>query len=111
LIVIAGIVSKSWDKMAGFFAVAGLATLALNVVSMGAGYWIAKLASLNRKQAITVGMEVGIQNGTMALLVTGTILQNTTMSIPAVTYSLLMFLTGAIFGWLVNFRKTNAIVV
>lgn len=110
-LVIAGIVGKSWDNMAGFFAQAGLASLILNVVSMTAGFWLAKLASLNREQSITIGFEVGLQNGTMALLVAGTILGNSTMAIPAVTYSLLMFVTGALFGWLLNLRQKTPVAV
>lgn len=106
-VIIAGIVAKSWSSMAGFFAQAGLATLVLNVVSMAAGYWLAKAAALNRPQSITIGFEVGLQNGTMALLVTGSILGNATMAIPAVTYSLLMFVTSAIFGWMMV-RMTRA---
>lgn len=110
-LIIAGIVAKSWSSMAGFFAQAGLATLILNVVSMTAGFWLAKLASLNREQSITIGFEVGLQNGTMALLVAGTILGNSTMAIPAVTYSLLMFATGALFGWLLHLRHKAPVTV
>ena len=101
-IIIGAIVSKTWSSMAGFFAQTGLATLSLNLISMAAGYGIAKAAKLDKRQAATVGIEVGIQNGTMALLVTGTILGDAAMAIPAVTYSLLMFATGGIFCWLVN---------
>ncbi len=104
-IIIAAIVVKSWSSMAGFFAQTGLATLSLNLISMVAGYGIANAAKLDKRQAATVGIEVGIQNGTMALLVTGTILGNAAMAIPAVTYSLLMFVTGGIFCWLVNRKR------
>ncbi len=104
-IIIAAIVAKTWSSMAGFFAQTGLATLALNLISMAAGYGIANAAKLDKRQAATVGIEVGIQNGTMALLVTGTILGNAAMAIPAVTYSLLMFATGGLFCWLVNRKR------
>jgi len=104
-IIIAAIVFKNRENMAGFFIQTGAASLTLNVVALAAGYFIAKLAGLEKRQAITLGMEVGIQNGTIALLVTGTLLGNALMTIPAVTYSLLMFITGAIFGWLVNRTK------
>ncbi len=104
-IIIAAIVAKSWSSMAGFFAQTGLATLSLNLISMAVGYGIANAAKLDKRQAATVGIEVGIQNGTMALLVTGTILGNAAMAIPAVTYSLLMFVTGGIFCWLVNRKR------
>ena len=104
-IIIAAIVARTWSSMGGFFAQTGLATLALNLISMAAGYGIANAAKLDKRQAATVGIEVGIQNGTMALLVTGTILGNASMAIPAVTYSLLMFVTGGLFCWLVNRKR------
>ena len=104
-IIIAAIVARTWSSMGGFFAQTGLATLALNLISMAAGYGIANAAKLDKRQAATVGIEVGIQNGTMALLVTGTLLGNAAMAIPAVTYSLLMFVTGGLFCWLVNRKR------
>ncbi|HMR08917.1 MAG TPA: hypothetical protein PKA88_24220, partial [Polyangiaceae bacterium] len=81
-----------------FFAQAGLSSLALNVVGMALGYFGAKSLKLGERQSITIGLEVGIQNGTTALLVTSTILQNPIMSIAPAIYSLIMFATGAIFG-------------
>jgi BASS family bile acid:Na+ symporter len=104
-LIIAAIVAKSWDAMGGFFAQTGLVTLALIVSSMIVGYAVASWAKLEKRQVVTIGIEVGIQNGTMALLVAGTILGNATMAIPAVTYSLLMFATGGLFCLLVNRKK------
>jgi BASS family bile acid:Na+ symporter len=97
-LVIVALVLKNRDDMAQFFLLTGAATLVLNVVAMFAGFSAALLARLSREQAITVGFEVGIQNGTTALLVTGVILGVPAMTIAPVTYSLLMFGTGAIFG-------------
>ncbi|MDH5493274.1 MAG: bile acid:sodium symporter family protein [Myxococcales bacterium] len=104
-LVIAGVVKQTWAELPGFFAQTGLASLTLNVLAMGLGYGIANAARLKRAQSITIGVEVGIQNGTTALLVTGTILQNPTMSIAPAIYSLIMFGTGAIFAVLVNLGR------
>ena len=101
-LIIAGIVLKNRDAMVGFFIQTGFVTLLLNVISMAAGYALASLAKVDKRQAATVGIEVGIQNGTMALLVTSTLIGNATMAIPAVTYSLLMFVTGGLFCWFVR---------
>ena len=91
--------------MASFFAQAGFATLLLNVISLLVGYQLAKLSQLSQPQSITVGFEVGIQNGTLALVVAGTLIGNSIMMIPAVTYSLIMFVTGVLFGWWMSKRK------
>lgn len=101
-VIIAGIVINNKADMAGFFMQTGAATLTLNIVTLLAGYSIAKLLGLEKRQAITLGIEVGVQNGTVALLVAGSLIGSAVMTIPAVTYSLLMFITGGVFGWLVN---------
>jgi len=97
------------DNMAQFFADVGLATLTLNIVVLMLGYFIAKWARLSKEQAITIGFEIGLQNASLALVVAGTLLGNTTMMIPAVTYGLLMFITGAIFGKFVVHKDTRAV--
>jgi BASS family bile acid:Na+ symporter len=100
--IIAGLIKQNWAALPGFFAQTGVAALLLNVISMSVGFGVARLARLGKRQQITVGMEVGIQNGTTALLVTGTLLANPVMTIAPAIYSLIMFGTGAVFGYLVN---------
>lgn len=107
-LIIALIVLKNADNMASFFAQAGLATLVLNLVVLALGYQLAKWGKLSHPQSICIGYEVGIQNGTLALVVAGTLIGNAAMMIPAVTYSLLMFASGAAFGWWVT-RKREAL--
>tara|TARA_R110000782_G_scaffold247564_3_gene334371 strand:- start:4549 stop:5433 length:885 start_codon:yes stop_codon:yes gene_type:complete len=106
-LIIALIVMKNSENMASFFAQAGAATLALNLVVLLLGYQLANWAKLNDKQSTAIGFEVGIQNGTLALVVAGTLIGNNTMMIPSVTYSIIMFFTGAIFGWLLSKRNNR----
>lgn len=102
LLIIILIVIKNHEHMLDFFAQAGLATLLLNIAALAIGYYLAKMAKLPQSQATCIGFEVGIQNGTLALLVAGTLIGNDIMMIPAVTYSLFMLLTGVIFGYLIK---------
>ncbi|MEO1889497.1 MAG: bile acid:sodium symporter family protein [Cycloclasticus sp.] len=97
-LIIVAIILKNKTQMAGFFLQTGLATLTLNILVLALGYGLAKLFKLSRAQSVSIGYEVGIQNGTLALLVAGTLIGNSTMMIPAVTYSILMFITGFLFG-------------
>ena len=106
-LIITLIVLKNASNMASFFAQAGLATLLLNVTVLVMGYLMAKRAKLSQSQSICIGFEVGIQNGTLALVVAGTLIGNATMMIPAVTYSLLMFVSGAAFGWWANRNRVE----
>lgn len=110
LLIIALIVLKNADNMANFFAQAGIATLTLNLVVLSLGYFIAQYTKLSLPQSITIGFEVGIQNGTLALVVAGTLIGNEVMMIPAVTYSLIMFFSGAAFGWWINKKHIDETV-
>ncbi len=106
LLIIALIIMKNSENMLSFFAQAGAATLVLNIVVLVLGYKLASWSKLNQEQSICVGFEVGIQNGTLALVVAGTLIGNNTMMIPAVTYSIIMFITGAIFGWQMRKKRS-----
>lgn len=99
LLIIVLIVMRNAADMASFFAQAGLATLVLNILVLTLGYQLARLGKLVYPQSISIGYEVGIQNGTLALVVAGTLIGNAAMMIPAVTYSLIMYFGVAAFGW------------
>ncbi|MEO0755302.1 MAG: bile acid:sodium symporter family protein [Cyanobacteria bacterium J06648_16] len=105
-LIIVGLLVKERANVAGFFVQVGWVTLTLNVLAMGLGYAIATLARLNQPSAKAITVEVGIQNGTLAIAVASapTLLNNPTMAIPAAIYSLLMFLTSAVFAWIVQQR-------
>jgi len=104
-VIIVLIIIKNSTNMVGFFVQTGSATLMLNVIVLCSGYQIAKLANLSQAQSITISFEIGIQNGTLALVVAGTLIGNETMMIPAITYGLLMFITGAIFSFWLKTRN------
>jgi BASS family bile acid:Na+ symporter len=108
ILIIVLIVLKNKDSVLHFFAQAGLATLILNISALIIGYIMAKKAQLSHAQSVSIGFEVGIQNGTLALLVAGTLIGNEVMMIPAVTYSLIMFFSGAAFGiWIKKQRNIS----
>jgi BASS family bile acid:Na+ symporter len=106
-IIIAGIVSKNWATIHTHMLASGPIILLFNVAALICGYAIAKIFGLRQDQAKTIGFEVGIQNGTTALLVTGTLLKMPVLTISPVLYSLLMFATGALFGLFLHWTKKN----
>lgn len=101
-LIIAGVVKQNWANLGSFFALTGLPALTLNVVAMAGGYFIAKAARLRREETITIGIEVGIQNGTTAIFIAASLLKSPEMTVAPAIYSLIMFGTGAIFAVLVN---------
>lgn len=95
---------KDWSTVVEYAPVVGGAALLFNVLSLAVGYWVPRLLRLPRRQAIAIGMEIGIHNGTLAiaLALSPSLLNNATMAVPAAIYSLIMFFTAAAFGWWVS---------
>ncbi len=81
-----------------------LAALTFNLLSLAVGYWVPRLLKLSKPQSIAIGMEIGIHNGTLAiaLALSPSLLNNSTMAIPAAIYGVLMFFTASAFGWWVS---------
>lgn len=104
LVIIAAIL-KDKDKIGDYFAQVGVAALLFNLISMLSGYFIPRLFNINNRQAIAIGMEIGIHNGTLAIFLALTVLNNSAMSIPPAVYSLIMFFTAGAFGYLVSRKK------
>ena len=90
--VIAGIVIEQGEKLADNLATAGTISLILVLAAMLAGWQVAQIGGLSRRQTRTVSIEVGMQHGGMALVVTQGILHNPAMSVVPLTYGLLMLL-------------------
>jgi BASS family bile acid:Na+ symporter len=100
-------VLKDRDKILEYFQQVGLAALVFNLASMSIGYFIPILLQIGKKEAIAIGMEIGIHNGTLAIFIALNVLNNPAMSFPPAVYSLIMFFTAAAFGWWVS-RKHNS---
>lgn len=105
------IIGAAWQQrsgLGGWFAQVGVATLAFNLISLGAGYALPRLLRLDEKQSAAIAFEIGIHNGTMAIAVAGTVLGNLNLAVPAVVYSLIMYFTGAAFATWVKTRTSRA---
>lgn len=105
LIIVLMAVIKDWQTVTTYAPVVGLAALCFNLLSLAVGYYVPRMLNLSRRQAVAIGMEIGIHNGTLAiaLALSPALLNNSTMAIPAALYSVLMFFTAAAFGWWVNY--------
>ncbi len=106
-LIIAGLLLKERANVASFFFQVGGVTLTLNLLTMALGYAIAILGKLDSKDAKAITVEVGIQNGTLAIAVATTLLNSPNMAIPAAIYSLIMFITCGAFMGIVRNRATR----
>jgi BASS family bile acid:Na+ symporter len=88
--VIAGIIIQQWSRLPGFMSQSGSASLAMILAGMTLGILVARFMSLERDDTHTIAIEVGMQNGGMALVVTQNVLQSSELSIVPVVYGLVM---------------------
>ncbi len=86
----------------------GLVTLLLNILTLGLGYLTARLFKLNLKNAISISVESGIQNGALAFVIATSILNNVEMGIPTAAYVIWMYITGGILMWQLGKRSIVA---
>lgn len=106
-LLVGAAVAQEWQTLLTHFAAVGVACLAFNLASMGTGYAAPRMLQLPRRQAIAIAMEIGIHNGTLAIFIALNVLGNTAISVPAAIYSLMMFLTAAVFAFLVTRRPAG----
>lgn len=99
ILVFIAVLGANADKLVDGMKAAGLVTLVLNITTMGIGYLNAKLFKLNLKNAISITIESGIQNGTLAIVIATSILNNVEMGIPIGAYAIWMFITSGVLMW------------
>lgn len=94
ILIISGLIIREWSRLPGFIAQVGIGVVMLNISAMMVGFYISKLFNLSIPQQICIAIEVGFQNGTLAITITAGLLNNPEMAIPAAIYSLFMYITG-----------------
>ncbi len=75
------------------------AILALNIIGLSLGIFSGRLAGLSRRNAVTLAIEIGLQNTTLAILIGGTLLGNGDMIKPALIYATFSFWTTLAFAY------------
>ncbi|WBQ10854.1 bile acid:sodium symporter [Hyphomonadaceae bacterium ML37] len=76
------------------FAEAGLVSLALNLAAMGLAFAVTSVLALRMRQRIALTLECGLQNATLAIVVSVSLLGDLAYAVPAAVYGLLMFVTA-----------------
>lgn len=79
------------------FAEAGLVSLALNLAAMGVAFAVTSMLALRLRQRIALTLECGLQNATLAIVVSVSLLGDLAYAVPAAVYGLLMFATAGVF--------------
>ncbi len=96
VLVVIGITYSIRDVFMSYLREAGLPAILLNIFTMSIGFLLAVLFKLNRRQAISISIETGIQNGTLAITLATIALNNVEFSIVPATYGLLMYVSATL---------------
>lgn len=99
-------VIKERENIGSFWRQTGIAVLSFNIVSIVIGFFIPLLIKIPVQQSIAISMGSGVRNGTLAITIalSPSLLNNSTMSIPAALYSLVMYFTAFLFVYIISNR-------
>lgn len=96
VVILLGVIAANVDVLREHFISLSGVTITLNVIMMSLGFGAALLLKLNQRQALSISIESGIQNGTLAIVIATSILRQGDLALPAGIYSLVMFVSGGI---------------
>jgi bile acid:Na+ symporter, BASS family len=107
-ILVAGAIGENWKILVPALVAVGLACLVFNVISLAVGYTAPLLLRLPQRQAIGIAMEIGIHNGALAIYIALNVLKLPQTSFAPAIYSLVMFITAALFVFVLTRRHAPA---
>ena len=93
------------DNIIDYFAASGLITLVLNIVVVTVAFFLCGFFNIEKPQKKTILIETGLQNGTLAIVVTGLIFTDPVYLVPTATYALIMY--AIIFVYIIGLKLFN----
>jgi BASS family bile acid:Na+ symporter len=107
VVIILAAILKERENIVDYFSQIGPVALGLNVLTLAFGFFSAKALGLVAKQARTISIESGIQNGTLGITIAATLIGNSEMTIPSAVYSLIMFGTAGVLIFIGGNKKAT----
>jgi BASS family bile acid:Na+ symporter len=100
LFMIIAISYQERDNLVQSFTLVAEAAISLNILAIITGLSLGLIFRLVKRDSVTLGIEVGVQNGSMAILIAVTFLNRPDYAITAGIYSIVMYLGAGllIFG-------------
>ena len=97
LVIFIAIYVEEWNSIVMFITTAGTVALALNIIMMIIGYYVAKFLASGVAQRRCISLECGLQNGTLAVFVGTQLFDDMVYMVPTAAYALIMMTTSVIF--------------
>ena len=95
VVVVVGALASNWSLFVENLPVLGPAVVVLNVVLLAIGIGLARLTSLDGRQATAISIETGIQNATLGITVGSLIVEQASalppFSLPSAVYGITMY--------------------
>jgi len=108
VLVLVGIIIKEKDNLIPYFQQAGIAAFLLNIINMTLGFLAGSIMTLSLPQRISISIEGGIQNGTLAIAIATSLLANSAYAITPAVYSIIMFVTAGVLVFALGRRKVQS---
>jgi len=96
VLIVVGIVRANWERLPTLLALYAPAVMTLSVAAMALGMLLGRLGGLGAAGQRTLAIEVGIQNASTALMVSGSLLGSVEMSAIVLIYGVLMQVPAAL---------------
>ncbi|MDE0050106.1 MAG: bile acid:sodium symporter family protein [Rhodospirillales bacterium] len=97
VLIVAAAIYQERENALDYMGQAGPVTAVLNVTMMSLGYLLGRFLASGPPQRISIAIECGLQNGTLAIAVATLLFGGGLVAVPAATYSLIMFGSALIF--------------
>ena len=108
LFMIVAILIQERHSLASSLSQMFTATITLNFAAIAVGVLLARLFCLSLRDTVTLGIEVGIQNASMAILIAVSFLQAPAYATSAGVYGLTMYIGTVLLVWFANLVRGRA---
>ncbi|MFT7580518.1 MAG: BASS family bile acid:Na+ symporter [Myxococcota bacterium] len=95
-VLVVGAIAKEGKLVGEYFMILGLPILLLSLGTMAFGYFGSRVGRLPARQAITITIEIGMQNGALAIGLATQTLGNDAMAMPGAIYGIIAYFTCAV---------------
>lgn len=92
LVFVISLFIRDWSIISQYFAELALATFLLNSLTILVGITLALIFKLSMINRLTLGIEVGVQNSALAILIATNFIGDVQYSYPALIYTLTMYI-------------------
>ena len=105
VVFLSAAIYQELDNIVGYFASSGLITLVLNILVVIIAFLLCAIFKIEKPQTKTILIETGLQNGTLAIVITGLIFNDPIYLVPIATYALIMY--AIIFLYIIGIKVFN----